>query len=46
MFGRQNAAVPSIFVETLGILHSDSPAPRMVVTYLRLQTLDKSSETQ
>ena len=40
MFGRQNAAVPQIFVENLCIPHSDSPAPRMVVAYLRLQTLD------
>ena len=31
MFGRQHAAVPSIFVENLCIPHGNSPAPRMVV---------------
>ena len=33
MSGRHNAAVPPIFVETIGIPHRDSSAPRMVVLW-------------
>ena len=45
MSGRKNAAAPSIFVEHMGIPHSDSPAPRMVVFRLAQADPHKPSTT-
>jgi len=39
MSGRRNAAVPWIFVENIGVPHSDSSAPRMVI--FRQTTADR-----
>ena len=39
MSGRHNAVVPLIFVENIGVPHSDSSAPRMVV--FRQTTADR-----